>query len=107
MLSSTTFLTDHAIVNDTSLAAVSTSDSNRHIFFQEQSWNIRAAVFTYSSGKWSALTSYVIVTNAKHHTPLSAIQIPENVSRSNSTMDYGLDTSEQVSFDFRLNNILL
>ena len=88
-VASTSFSADHAILNDTSLAAVSTSDGNRHVFFQDASWNIRECVFTLSTGKWSALTSSVIATDAKHYTPMSTFQYPP------SEFNQG---SEQVSF---------
>lgn len=38
------------ILNDTSLAAITTSDNNRHIFFQDFNSSLRYTIFSNSTG---------------------------------------------------------
>ncbi|MCJ1479151.1 hypothetical protein MMC13_007835 [Lambiella insularis] len=65
-----------AALRDTSLAVTTTSDGNRHVFFQDSSNTIRQAIYEMSSGQWSASTTYVVATDAKPYSPLSAFEVP-------------------------------
>ena len=91
---------NHTILNDTSLTAVTTSEGNRHLFFQEESGIIRQSIFTPLNGKWSAPTTYVVATDARLYTPMSAIQVPQNM-----TPDLDASRSEQVKLTMTCNCI--
>lgn len=73
--------TPQYILNDTSLAAVSLSNGDRHLFFQDNTGLIRRAVRVESNGQWtttpnlnaSADPSSEVISNPKRNTPLTAI----------------------------------
>ena len=64
------------ILNDTSLAAVSLSNGDRHLFFQDNTGLIRRAVRVESNGQWTTSpnlnASTDLSSNPKRHTPLTA-----------------------------------
>ncbi|KAL9071738.1 MAG: hypothetical protein Q9161_004002 [Pseudevernia consocians] len=68
------------ILNDTSLAAVSLSNGDRHLFFQDNTGLIRRAVRVQSSGQWTTSPNLNASTdpsskpssNPKRFTPLTA-----------------------------------
>ena len=70
----------HYILNDTSLAAVSLSNGDRHLFFQDNTGLIRRAVRVQSNGQWSTSLNLNasmdpamnFTFNPKKHTPLTA-----------------------------------
>lgn len=63
------------ILNDSALAAVGLPNGDRRVFFQENSGNIRQAVYQGSRNQWSASLTDIIVSDAKMHTPLAAIAL--------------------------------
>lgn len=63
------------ILNDSALAAVELPNGDRRVFFQENSGNIRQAVYQRSRNQWSASLTDIIVSDAKMHTPLAAIAL--------------------------------
>lgn len=63
------------ILNDSALAAVELPNGDRRVFFQENSGNIRQAVYQGSRNQWSASLTDIIVSDAKMHTPLAAIAL--------------------------------
>lgn len=66
-------LRPHGILNDSALAAVELPNGDRRVFFQENSGNIRQAVYVGSSKQWSAGFTDIGVSNPKMHTPLAAM----------------------------------
>ncbi len=71
------------ILNDTSLAAVSLANGDRHLFFQDNTGLIRRAIRTASNGQWSTSSYLNASSNAKQHTPPAAI-IPVGITDSES-----------------------
>jgi hypothetical protein len=65
----------HGVFNDSSFAAVTTSDGTQRVFFQDIDGNIRQAVYSTSTQSWTAAMTFTIpnTTDARPHTPLSAI----------------------------------
>ena len=61
------------ILNDTSLAALSLSNGDRHLFFQDNTGLIRRVVRTASNNKWSMSQGVSVLSNAKKYTPLAVI----------------------------------
>ena len=61
------------ILNDTSLAAVSDSDGNRYLFFQDPIGLIRGVIRT--DNQWSTNLNLGTSSNAKNYTPLAAIAL--------------------------------
>lgn len=59
------------ILDDTSLAAISSSDGNRYLFFQDPTGLIRSVVRT--DNQWSTNLNLATGLNAKNYTPLAAI----------------------------------
>ena len=64
---------EHGLASNTSFSIVSTSDGNRHLFFQEQGGNIRQAFYNVSEASWSISAGYIVVTNAKYNANLGAV----------------------------------
>ena len=63
------------ILNDTSLAVLSLSNGDRHLFFQDNTGLIRRAVWIASNKQWNT-SSYLNATtnpNPKNFTPLAAV----------------------------------
>ena len=73
---------EHQVLNDTSLATVATLGGNRHVYYQDQSGLLRESVYFAPTQNWSSPLSYTIATNAKNFTPISAVQVPGNISVS-------------------------
>ena len=65
----------HAILGDTSIAAVTLSNGDRRIFFQERSGIIRQAKYSASAKVWVAetTTNFQVADDARNNTPLAAI----------------------------------
>jgi len=74
----------HTLLNDTSTAAVTTSNGNRHVFFQESTGTIRESIYSSSSAKWLTDISYVVASDARNHTPMSVfwVQTPTEQVRN-------------------------
>ena len=66
---------EHAILAGTSIAAVTLSNGDRRIFFQERSGNIRQAKYSASAKVWAAetTTNFLVADDARDNTPLAAI----------------------------------
>lgn len=60
------------ILNDTSLTALSFTNGDRQLFFQDNMGRIRRAVRTASNNQWITNLDLSIDSNAKNHTPLAA-----------------------------------
>ena len=66
----------NGILNDTSLAAVTTAEGNRHIFFQDINGSLRHNAFDQSSNKWLNGTDYVESDSPPRNlTPIAAFAI--------------------------------
>lgn len=63
--------TTQFLLNDTSLAALSDSNGNRYLFFQDPTGLIRGVVRTDS--EWSTSLNLGTSINAKYYTPLAAL----------------------------------
>ena len=63
--------TTQYILDDTSLAAISSSDGNRYLFFQDPTGLIRTVVRT--NNQWSTNLNPATSLNAKNYTPLAAM----------------------------------
>lgn len=72
------------IYNETSLAAVTTLDNNRHVFFQDSNGSLRHTVFSVSNRSWSEHIDYVNLPKPPAwETPITALQL--NQQNSNMT----------------------
>ena len=65
---------------NTSLAAATLSNGNRHVFFQEKSGAIRQAIYSRQAVLWQASTNAPLVVDAKNDTPLAAVVHSDLVS---------------------------
>ena len=64
------------ILNDTSLAAVTSPDGNRHVFFQDFKGSLRHTVFDQAANSWTNEPDNITTSSAPRlHTPLAAISI--------------------------------
>ena len=66
---------EHGILNDSSFAAVASSDGSKYVFFQDISGTLRQAFYSQTAQSWTSERSLTIpdTTDARIHTPLSAI----------------------------------
>ena len=60
------------ILNDTSLAAVTLPNNDRHLYFQDSTGRIRYVIRTASTNQWNTSPDSSITASAKNHTPLAA-----------------------------------
>ena len=67
------------ILNDTSLAALSLSNGERHLFFQDNTGRIRRAIRTASKNQWSTSPYLNLSSKPKNHTPLVAAVSEERI----------------------------
>ena len=77
-------LTEKQIINDTSIAAVTLSNGDRRLFFQDLSGAIRQAFYSPATRVWRADINYVVASDARNHTPIAVVDAPDswdNVSR--------------------------
>lgn len=81
-------LTDKQILNDTSLATVILSNGDRRLFFQDVSGSIRQAFYSPGTQQWRAEVGYVVALDARNHTPIAVIDIPD--SRGNQSLNGGV-----------------
>ena len=72
---------ERGIINDSSFAAIEPPESpgDRHIFFQEDTGNIREDVYTVQDERWISDLGFVIALDAKNHTPLATVSLGEQV----------------------------
>ena len=70
----------HAVLSDTSIAAVTLPNGDRQVFFQERSGIIRQAVYSTGAKVWAAgnTTSFQVADDARNNTPLAAILYSES-----------------------------
>ena len=68
------------MMNDTSLAAVTTSEGDRHVIFQDGQRRIRFAFYTQSTKSWASSSDYVIATDARNLTLISEQSYLDNSS---------------------------
>lgn len=62
----------HGIMEDTSIAAVTTLDGTRHVIFQDIGGSLRQMVYSASSKSWATGTNAIITGGARDHTPIAA-----------------------------------
>lgn len=64
------------ILNDTSLAAVTSNDGNRHLFFQHFNGSLRHTVHDHAVNAWTNNVDFVATPSVPQmHTPLAAVNI--------------------------------
>lgn len=80
----------HALLNDTSIAAIVTERGDRHIFFQDYVGAIRHAMRRVSSNTWATadLPIPLKANVAKMHTPLAVIPYGDSVSKNYSLIGF-------------------
>ena len=68
-------ISKHAVLSDTSIAALTLPNGDRWIFFQERSGIIRLAIYSTGANVWAATntTSFQVADDARNNTPLAAI----------------------------------
>lgn len=70
--SATDGVSPHKVRLNTSLAAVTLPDGNRHVYFQEAAGGLRRALYSSRSNQWQMSAGGFSVLGAKNDTPLSA-----------------------------------
>ena len=79
----------NGILDDTSLAAVTTFDGNRHVFFQDTNGSIRHTLYAQSAGSWTTAPDLVATFSPpRNNTPISAIFIDLGYSESEIHLFY-------------------
>ena len=62
-------------MDDTSLAIVALDSGDKRLFTQEDSGNIREALFDTSTKEWTSDVNNIVATNARNNTPVVAFQV--------------------------------
>ena len=57
------------------MAIVALGDGDKRLLFQENTGDIREALYTASSKTWTANVNNVVATNARNSTPLAALLV--------------------------------
>lgn len=60
-------------MENTSLAAITLPNGNRHVYFQETSGAFRRALYSFQANEWQADPNATPAGDAKNNTPLVAI----------------------------------
>ena len=68
-------LSPHGIYNDSSVSIVALGDGDKRLLFQEETGNIREALFTQSANSWTSDINNVVTTDARNNTPLAAVLV--------------------------------
>ena len=66
-----TYYASPPILKDTSLAAIVSTDGDRHLFFQGPQGNIRRMVYRTDYNGWIADSGSIAISDAKNLTPLA------------------------------------
>ena len=64
------------------------SNGERRLFFQDQSGSIRQAFYSLATQQWRSDVGYVVASDARNHTPIAVIDIPD--PRGNQTLTGGV-----------------
>ena len=71
----------HGAMNDTSFAAVTTSDGSRHIFFQDINGTLRHGAFSLANNLWLSDMDFLLpspqVSLPQNNTPITALYTPD------------------------------
>ena len=105
----------HGALNDTSLAAISENNGDRHLFFQDVNGTIRHVVFSQSLNAWSPTVEYIPTERQPRlHTPLAvdfADGVPTYIvifyADTNDTLaaiEYSVAAQESASSSILLND---
>ncbi|KAL2042780.1 hypothetical protein N7G274_004539 [Stereocaulon virgatum] len=65
----------HGVFNDSSLAIVSLGNGDKRLMYQENTGNIREAIYVASTRQWTSDINNIVATNAKKNTPLAALLV--------------------------------
>ena len=76
-----------SLMDDTAISAITTSDGNRHVFFQEESGRLRRALYSIEADLWEAspdprlenLSGSNETLKAKNKTPLATALVVDDV----------------------------
>ena len=67
--------TKHGILNNTKLEAITMSNGDGRVYFQDNSGFIRESIYTALTRNWTAGFDNVVAIDAKNCTPLAAVNI--------------------------------
>ena len=84
------------ILANTSLAVAGSLNGDRRLLFQDQSGNVREAIYSASAGVWRTASNFIVASDAKNSTPIAAVNsLPESEYASTgvgpSTDDYNYE----------------
>ena len=65
----------HGIFNDSSVAIVALGNGDKRLLYQENTGDIREALYTASTKQWTSDINNIVATNAKNSTPLAALLV--------------------------------
>ncbi|MCJ1279240.1 hypothetical protein MMC21_007064 [Puttea exsequens] len=65
----------HGIFNDSSIAIVALGTGDKRMLYQENTGNIREAIYTASTKQWVSDVNNIVATNARNDTPLAALLV--------------------------------
>ena len=63
---------EHGLVDNSTFSIVTLPNGDKHLFFQENGGNIRQAVYQAADQSWATSSSFILASNAKYNTPISA-----------------------------------
>lgn len=73
---------DHLILNDSSLAALTLNDGDRTVLLQDRKGMVRQAIYKISNQKWSITPSPIVASGPRNFTPLALIHNPNTTDEA-------------------------
>ena len=85
-------ISKNGALNDTSLAAITTADNSRRIFFQDVNGTLRHATLVPSTNTWVFVRDFLLTTaQPRNNTPLAVLSVNTSTSGAYITLFY-IDT---------------
>ena len=72
-------------MNDISIAAVTLTNGDRRLFFQDTSGAIRESIYSFAADQWEADIGNIVATDARNNTPIATFDILSELGDRSST----------------------
>ncbi|KAL8918690.1 MAG: hypothetical protein Q9172_005319 [Xanthocarpia lactea] len=72
----TTTPSPHALMQNTPISAVTLNNTNRHLYFREQTGAVRRAVYIAQAQRWVVDVDARALSNAKNDAPIAVVALP-------------------------------
>ncbi|KAL8856787.1 MAG: hypothetical protein Q9178_006624 [Gyalolechia marmorata] len=74
-------LLPHALMQNTPISAVTLNNTNRHLYFKEQTGAVRRAIYVAQADRWVVDVDARPLSNAKNDAPIAVVPTPLNADK--------------------------